>query len=178
MRRSRSAAFGPWALALVVLPHAALAQSENTTAIEVTCSVPGARVFVDGSPEGPKLGVPIEVEPGSHEITVEAEGHAVYKRWVVAEEGRTVSVKVDLLPLLSTLPVPATASESPSAGAELQVPSESSQAPAWYERWWVWGALGVLAVGGVAFAVAASSGDDFVPGGELGRTSTRDWMSP
>jgi hypothetical protein len=168
-------------LALLAIPGPLTAQSVPTTAIVVHSSVAHAQVFIDGAPEGSKLDVPISVEPGSHELIVESADHAVYKQWIHVEEGQTLAVEVELLPLAPNAPLPQveTLPRPEGAGAtETQSLVRSQESSEWYERWWVWAALGVLVVGGTVFAVAASSGDDFVPGGELGRSSTRDWMSP
>jgi hypothetical protein len=154
----------------VALPSAA-AETTTETFIQISTPVSGARIFIDGTPEGAKTNVPIAVEPGTHEITIESDGHATYKRWVTAEAGQTTLVHVDLLPIASETPAPRT--DVVTRAPQLSPP------PAWYEQWWVWGVVGAAVVGGVALGIAAaSSGDDFVPGGELGRSSTRDWTGP
>lgn len=169
-----------WAPALVLLALAerAAAETESEGWIEISANVPGARVLVDGAPEGSKLEVPIAVEPGTHEVTVEAEGHATYKKWVRVEAGRTLRVAVELLPLglgAPEPPPPPLATDAATSPAEL---SPSAAPPAWYERWWVWALAGAVIVGGATVIAMSTGGDEFVPGGELGRSSIREWTSP
>lgn len=169
-------------LLLTAPPRSAEAQVAPEAKLEVSTQVPGAQVFIDGIPEGAKTNVPIAVEPGTHELTVAADGYATYKKWVLAESGKTTVVRVELLPVGAAVAAPAPVTEAPSAGAPALAASEAvspSPEAAWYEEWWVWGAVGAAVLGGTVLAIAlSSSGDDFIPGGELGRSSTQDWMSP
>lgn len=167
----------PIVLGLLACTSSAAA-SETTGWIEIEASPKDASVSVDGALEPQAKTGPIPVEPGTHELSVQAEGYATYKKWVVAEAGRTVRVKVELLPLdpgLLEVPTPPPPARATSAG---QV-SQSAPGSPWYAEWWVWALAGVVVAGGAIAIVAVSSGgDDFVPGGELGRSSLRDWMSP
>ena len=160
----------------------AKAQDQTETALQITSNVAGARVFIDGSPEETRVNGPIPVEPGTHEIIVEAEGHATYKRWVTAEADRPTLVHVELLPVTTEVPSRALPPTPADSAPELILPEQAPVAgahPAWYERWWVWTLAGVVLVGAGAVVVgAASGGDDFVPGGELPRSSTADWSQP
>jgi hypothetical protein len=71
----------------------------------------------------------------------------------------------ELTPSISAEPVPALVAPAPS------------DEPALYERPWVWVVTGALVTAAVVVGVAATTGgDDFLPSGELGSTSTGEWQ--
>lgn len=121
-------------------------------------SVPDASLRVDdGEPtKTPLVGAPIEA--GTHRLELSAPTHVTAVESVTIEGGRTSTVAVKLVPEI----VPPRAEPEPE-GEGL--------------AWWVWAGVGVAAAATVAtiFVVASGSGDDFTPGGELGRSSLDDW---
>jgi len=71
----------------------------------------------------------------------------------------------ELTPSISAEPSPALVARAPS------------DEPALYERPWVWVVTGALVTAAVVVGVAATTGgDDFLPSGELGSTSTGEWQ--
>jgi formylglycine-generating enzyme required for sulfatase activity len=68
------------------------------TTLSVECTVSGARVFMDNQMMGYTNLPEKTVSPGSHVIRVEKEGYAPYRKNMQLEQGRSVSLFVDLVP--------------------------------------------------------------------------------
>ena len=122
-------------------------------------STPTSTVSLDGRALGATpLSLP-HVEPGTRSLELGAPGHAPARRDVEVREMETTTVAVTLAPL------------------ELVTPDPEPEPPS--ETWWLWAGAGVVAAAGVVVAIVAlSGGDDFVPGGELGRSSLDEWGRP
>lgn len=94
----------------------------------------GARISIDGAPQEP-LPLQRELEPGEHEITIEAQGYASQTRTVTMPEVGEVDLEVDLVRI----------------GGE--DPNGETRRPLWRRPWtWIVGSIVVIGVG-VAIAV-------------------------
>ena len=78
--------------AKIVMPST---QPDSST-LEVNASVSGASVLVDGRVVGQTPLSDVDVSPGEHPIRVEKEGYEPYRKLVLFEAGRTMSLYVDL----------------------------------------------------------------------------------
>ena len=109
--------------------------------LQVTSAIAGAQVFVDSRPIG-TVPTEVEVEAGSHEVTVRHSGHRTAKTTVVILARETKSIDVAL-----------------------------ERNPTVFSSWWFWTAVGTAAVAGTAigFAVSTERGADSgdIPPGTL-----------
>jgi len=114
---------------------------DERAVLEVVSPVAGATVLVDGKQIG-TVPVQVRLTSGEHELLVSHPDFSQARSRVVLGAGEHRQLAVDLDPL-----------------------------PRFYERWWFWTAVGVLAAGGVALGIAlnterdASAGD--IPPGRI-----------
>lgn len=127
-------------------------RAEKVGRLTVT-SAPVARATLDGAAIGE---TPIRerwIVVGRHELELSADAHLSVQRAVTVAPGETTTIDVSL-PSVAT-------------------PDTSSN-----KVWWWVGAGAVVVAAAVVVGVVATSGDDFLPAGELGRTSLDDWSRP
>jgi hypothetical protein len=92
----------------------------------------------------------------------EIDGYIKDMRALREQDARAAAPPVTPLPAMPVAPAPPPAAplpvavESPPAAAPAPQPPEESHP--FYTRWWFWTAVGVVALGGIATAVALSSG--------------------
>jgi len=141
---------------------------ETLSVLRVVVTPPEAQVRIDGEPVSDE----VTLEPGKHELRVEASGYVPLDRTFACERAqhRTLEIalqRVELRPrpedVLATPTVPATS--TPAAVSDGSV----------LERWWFWTAVGALIVAGgtaAVFAAVDSSEAQPEPPGRLVRTLT------
>jgi hypothetical protein len=118
------------------------------TTLLLAVNVPGADLSVDGEAVGQAPIAPLEVEPGTHTVTAQAEGFKPFEGKVDVEPGQAARLDVDLRPDATTL-------------AQLEQEDRSRSSKAWWKRWPVWAGVGGAVLIGVVTGVAiAASGDD------------------
>lgn len=81
-----------------------LAVRTGRTILEVASTPPGARITLDGQPIG-ATNATFNTFPGPHRVVVEKRGYTAATRSVVAEEGKTAAIAVELLPSSPPPPV-------------------------------------------------------------------------
>jgi len=116
--------------------------------LTVTCPQAGADIVVDGHPRAkvPQRS-PLAVDPGRHQLVVEAGGRS-QARSFQAEPGGRIAVSVDLAePKLAVSP-PAP-EQRPVAGLSQTAPASDVEAAPFYRRAWFWGTVGVVVAGAV-----------------------------
>lgn len=131
--------------------------------LELTCEVRGARVEIDGREAGI---LPLEAQvlaPGLHRVTAELVGYAPFAAEVETAAGAKTRLEVRLTPLAA----------APTRVAVRSAPEDDAGLVG---RWWFWAAIAAAAAGVVVGSALLARGDDFVPGGELGQSSTADWQ--
>ena len=101
--------------------------------LEITASVDGATVTLDGAKLGATPLVPstIEINPGQHTIDIAAEGYGTYHTAVRLERAQKLKIEAHLISLVKVIRVETKAKEVPV-----------------YKRWYVWTAVGIVLVGG------------------------------
>jgi hypothetical protein len=101
----------------------ALAAIPRTGLVTITTSQIGARIMVDGKELGPAP-VTVELGAGGHQVVVTAPGYAPGRSElaVAAGQARTVNIVLDLPPV-------------------------ARETNPFYERWWFWAGVGVVAAG-------------------------------
>jgi hypothetical protein len=135
-----------------------------------------ARVTVDGRPLPlARDRYELTIDPGRHQLSVEAQGHEPQQRTVVVERGARLSLDLTLLPVSATAMPPATVLPADEAHA---APSAVSPAPLTKRqkriRRALWATGGILVAGGIAaFMIAGAATDEEDPeptGGTTGIT--------
>jgi hypothetical protein len=123
-------------------------------------STPTSSVAIDGRAVGATpLAIP-HVDPGVYEVTFTRDGD-VESRTVRISAAQATTVSVTFRPEVVVEPPP---------------PPEP---PGDDRRWWLYaGAGAAVVVAAVVVVAVLASGDGFVPGGELGRSSLDDWGRP
>jgi tetratricopeptide (TPR) repeat protein len=121
-----------------------------------------AEVLVDGKAPAASS---VRVLPGEHEITASLLRHVPFRRRVLVEGGRTITVEVELIE--ETAPITA-----PIAIAPLPEPESAPVT----EQWWFWSLIAL----GAAVAAGATAGvlltrEDFSRSGELDTSRTSEW---
>lgn len=114
-----------------------------------------ARLSLDGKPEVPLSAAAIELDPGAHQLRVEADGHDAGRASFEAVAGKKgTRVEVRLARTKAAAPPPQTTiatSPSPPPPAARQIPTDT----------WVWLGLGVVfAGGGTYFALSTRQRHD------------------
>lgn len=156
--------------------------------IAIQSAVAGATVWVDGEEVGRAPLDPVRVEPGRREIRAELEGFQPFDTQTMIRAGKTETIVLELAriePVVTLAPPAREAEVTPAIDApasDIESPPSTVRAEAESEpitsKWWVWALAGTAVAAGVIIGVAAASGgDDFVPSGELGRSSTAEWQS-
>ncbi len=130
---------------------------------------PGTLYRFDQGPPTPLPSSHLWAIPGRHELRLEREGATPLDVELEVGAGRKIPVRASLRPALPPAPPPA---PPPAVVVAPPPPSEESIT----SQWWLWAGIAVVVAGGVVTAVALTTGgDDFVPGGELGRFRTTTW---
>jgi len=80
-----------------MLINAALAQTDNSGRLLVETDVPGAQVSIDGMPVGKTPVDAVKLSPGTHALTVIAEGYAKYQKDVVVPPRQFLLYQVPLV---------------------------------------------------------------------------------
>jgi hypothetical protein len=129
--------------------------------VSVSSEPSGAYVRVAGRDAGSAPVYDIRVAPGKVEIEATLDGNTKTQS-VDVEPGETRAVEIDFSPMIVEPPPP------PPPGGE----EDESIAG----QWWFWTLIGVGVVGAAtATALIVTSGDDFVPMGELGYSKLDEW---
>ena len=115
------------------------------TRLRIVADAPGATVSVDGRLLG-AAPVDLETSPGSHEVRVEAPGHAATTLVASVLEGRTNEIAAVLVPL-----------------GDVAGPDDDGSI---VESWWLWTIVGVVVVGGAVTAGVLLAPDDERPGAD------------
>lgn len=114
----------------------------------VAVNVDGAQVLIDGAPIGDAPIAPIELDAGSHELTVSAPGHDPWsRRFELTESGLRIDVRL----VVSAAAAEVTPEDDPTWT------SGSASKPLW-KRWYLWAGVGAVVVLATIIAVAAASG--------------------
>ncbi len=119
----------------------------------VASNVDGASVQIDGAPRGETPLAPLELEPGTHTVTVTARGYQPFNRSVeLSLEGTRVNVDLTPAALTAEAMDRQDADEDFAAGAETAKPL--------HRQWWLWAAVGgaVVVVATIAIIAAVASG--------------------
>jgi formylglycine-generating enzyme required for sulfatase activity len=74
----------------------AVVEEPGRTTLSVECNVAGARVLVDGREMGRTPITDVVLSPGEHKVCVEKDGYEPYRPSIRLEEGRSLSLFVDL----------------------------------------------------------------------------------
>ncbi len=145
-----AAADDPWiAQRRPLLEEALDAIRGRLASVEVSASVEGAELFLNGGPVGTlPLSAPARVVAGTIEIEVRAEGYVTLRRTVEARGGQLVREHFELRALETPEPAVRVAPEPEPATEPSPAPAPSSREPLWI-------AGGVI--GGVAAAAALSA---------------------
>ncbi len=145
--------------------------------IKLETTVEGALVSIDDDPIGETPLPATYLKPGLYRIGATKEGHVAFSATVELNGGetRTIPLPLELLP--PEPPKPEVAPPPPPLVAPAPPPPEDDGGSI-VGTWWFWTAVGVVVAGGVTAGVVAgtSSGDAFVPGGELGVSGTSSWQ--
>lgn len=123
-------------------------------------STPTSSVAIDGRDLGATPVIAPHVGPGVYEVRFTRDGEAQSRTVrIVAAQTTTVAV---------------------AFGPKLVVDRVSADPPANVGRGWLYAGVGAAVVVAtvIVAAVVLGGADDFVPGGELGRTSLDDWGRP
>jgi hypothetical protein len=130
--------------------------------ISVSTEPSGAKIEIGGREVGTSPVDDVRVPAGRVEVRATLDGNTKTET-VDVEAGSARAVEIDLVQMFVEPPPP----PPPPGGDE-----DESIA----EKWWFWTLIGVGVVGaGTAAALIATSGDDFVPMGELGYTRLDEW---
>lgn len=120
-----------------------VALQQAVGSLEITASVDGASVTLDGEKLGatPLLPAIVDVNPGQHRLEISAEGFQTYRHAVDVTKGQRLGLRAELKSLVKVV----------------RVEVEKPQKPV-YKRWYFWTAMvGVLVVaGGVTGGVLAT----------------------
>lgn len=107
--------------------------------LTIRANVAGARVYLANEPVGTApFASPVFVMPGTTELQVRAEGHALYAREVTLDAGSNVVFDVAL---------------TPAGGANAAASAEPSSGPV-TKKWWFWTGVALVVAGGAAVAIA------------------------
>ncbi len=141
----------PVASALPAAPPAA----PETARVLVAVNADEAEVVVDGESVGRTPIAPVELTVGTHTLAIRGVGYETYSRSIeVPAEGLRVDVYLD--------PTADQAAQLAARDAE-QAEGYGQDEGEWYEKWWVWAAIGggvvVLTAFITAVALAAGGGD-------------------
>lgn len=137
--------------------------------LQIDSTVP-AQVTVDGTALG-STPLTARVTPGDHQISISAPGYAGDRRTAHASAGGEEHIRVRLRPLPPEEPTARPAPRPPPARPDLVQapvgPPARADRPLW-RRWWVWTAVGAVALGSAAAVWAATSSSPAPPDSDLG----------
>lgn len=130
----------------------------------VAANLDGATVQVDGEPRGETPLPPLELDPGTHTVTVTARGYEPFNRSVeLSLEGTRLNV--DLEPAAQTAEAMA---RQDAADAEDFVANAPADQPL-RKQWWLWAAVGggVVLITTIAVVAAVAGGGGGAQGFEI-----------
>ena len=126
--------------------------------LEVRPTPRAATIILDGR----KVSGEFKVELGKHELSVQAPGYRDHSRTITVEGGKHQLLEVTLLPKNEV--AAASVAAAPAAPVLTAATGESRDVDEGvFEQWWFWTAVGVVAVGGIATAVALTSSSRVEP---------------
>lgn len=145
----------------------------------------GPAVTIDGQSAGKLPIARVRVSPGPHAVSARLAGYEQFWAEVEASAGRTVQVRVTMVPTSippreepiakAGAPLDLGVKPAPAPQPAMTVSTEGSSEPV-TTRWWFWTAIGVAAAAAVTVAVVTiPHGNDFRPSGELGTSGTSQW---
>jgi PEGA domain-containing protein/tetratricopeptide repeat protein len=143
--------------------------------VAIDSDVSGAEVKIDGRSIGKTpLDRSVRVGAGTHEVTAEIVGYEPFRENIEVATGQTATVKLELTPSV----VASARSERRDRGEAVRATTTPDEGEGVTSKWWFWAGIGAVVVAAsVVVVVAASShGNDFVPMGELGSSSTASWQ--
>jgi hypothetical protein len=160
--------------------------------VAIETSISGVTISIDREKVGKTPLQPVRVEPGRREIRAEHMEYEPFVTNVIVRAGKTERVQLDLNAIAPTPPIGAapppepereeasetaevTPTESITAEPVTTVRAKDDEPSAIGKYWWVVAIAGAAVIAGVAIGVASGGGDDFVPGGELGRSNVSEW---
>lgn len=114
--------------------------------VKVACNVPRSQVLIDGKPFG-RTPFDGDVTPGKHKLQVASTGYVTDTRDIEVKAGDEIAldVRLELVPK----------------------PIEIENKAIW-AKWWFWGGVGAVVVGGVTAAVLATQEDHVTPEKKFG----------
>jgi hypothetical protein len=153
------------------------AASSGLGKLRLETTVPGAKLFVDGTEVATLPTTPLYLAEGRHDLRAERDGFTSFESKVKIEPGKVSSVMVDMVPVRvvkQSLPSVVCAPEPEPIEVQKVVPPPPE--PSIAEEWWFWSLIGVGVAAAVGTGVGlALSGDPGPPDTELGDTALRDW---
>lgn len=126
----------------------ALAAIPHTGMVTITASQIGARIMVDGKELGPAP-VTVELGAGGHQVEVVAPGFAPGRSELAVAPGQARTVNI-----------------------VLELPPVARETAPFYERWWFWAGVGVVAAGAVGTILLWPQGKQGPLAGTLGTADT------
>ncbi|MBI3180913.1 MAG: PEGA domain-containing protein [Myxococcales bacterium] len=135
----------------------------------VSCEVPGAQVYLNGSPVGPAPQPEMLLPPGTHEIAIKKEGYKAEVHQLVVRAGSEHPIVAKLSSEARTSAITAYADRpekpklTPDSAEELDglVEAGPEQPTPLYARWYVWaGAAVVIAAATTAVVASSQPGPD------------------
>jgi PEGA domain len=138
--------------------------------VMIQADVDGAHVSIDGEDSGTTpLSNAIAVEPGNHQIVVQASTGKPWTKAVKALAGSTLRLEatvkeaptpaVAAAPAIGSSPVPTIANSPNSTNPELTASAAQSDGDSpFYTKGWFWGAAGAVIVVSVVTAIVLGSG--------------------
>lgn len=127
--------------------------------LRLDLSPASATALVDGRPAhaGELL-----LDPGEHELRVQAEGYESDSRRVSLRLGQTESLHVRLSPSAAKLSPSAAAAAAPRRASDTTGTSAKPAASqvSIFDRWWFWTGLAAVAIGGTVAAIALEGEDE------------------
>ncbi len=117
----------------------------------------GARITVDEDELAlDRIGRPVPVDPGSHQVALRRGTEAVDARTVSVGEGESVEVRLDA----TAVPSPAEAAGTAVDDELLAAEDDGEHGGSVFGEWWFWTGVGALVVGAVLVGVLVSSGGE------------------
>lgn len=102
--------------------------------VKISCNIQRSQVLLNGKPLG-RTPFDGDIAPGSHQLIVVSTGYLQDKRQIEVKAGEVMSIEIALQPVPEPL-----------------VQDDKSL----FGRWWFWGGIGAVVIGGVAAGVLAN----------------------
>ena len=153
-------------MSLVTGAPPATADAPAPAELLIVSSRAGAEVSVDGTVVGVTPLDLLRLPPGRHRVVIRLPGTEPYVETVDLVSGQQARIEARLLPQ-AILP--------PLAIGEPGIETSRTGHTPIITRWWFWGVVAVLGAAIVITGAHFSSGNDFVPTGEISPTDTNDW---